>query len=92
MELTAAARMRDHGVKLDIEGFDLGHMRQSQHLIGQGLFDAAFLCIMYRDWLEHSSNAESVNVVANLVEQLQREVATPDYALQMAGLDNREVE
>ena len=37
------------------------------------------------------ANAEIVNVVANLAEQLQREVTLPDNARQMFSLDNREV-
>jgi 3-keto-5-aminohexanoate cleavage enzyme len=35
----AAQRMREHGVKPEIEVFDAGHIRQAIHLIGEGLFD-----------------------------------------------------
>ncbi len=35
----AAQRMREHGVKPEIEVFDAGHMRQALHLIGEGLFE-----------------------------------------------------
>jgi 3-keto-5-aminohexanoate cleavage enzyme len=35
----AAQRMRENGVKPEIEVFDAGHMRQALHLINQGLFD-----------------------------------------------------
>ena len=36
---TAAQRMRDHGVKPEIEVFDIGHIEQAKHLIAQGFFD-----------------------------------------------------
>ena len=35
----AAQRMREHGVKPEIEVFDAGHVRQALHLIGEGLFE-----------------------------------------------------
>ena len=38
------------------------------------------------------NNAEIVNVVANLVEQLQCELVSPHDARRMLGLDNREVD
>ena len=34
-----AQRMREHGVKPEIEVFDAGHVRQALHLIGEGLFE-----------------------------------------------------
>ena len=37
---TAAARMREHGVKPEIEAFDAGHMRQAVNWVAEGLFDA----------------------------------------------------
>ncbi len=36
---TAAQRMRDHGVKPEIEVFDVGHIEQAKHLIDRGFFD-----------------------------------------------------
>ena len=36
---TAAARMREHGVKPEIEAFDAGHMRQAVNWVEEGLFD-----------------------------------------------------
>ena len=36
---SAAQRMRDAGVKPEIEVFDLGHIRQARHLIDSGLID-----------------------------------------------------
>ncbi len=35
----AAQRMREQGVKPEIEVFDAGHMRQALHMIGEGLFE-----------------------------------------------------
>jgi len=35
----AAQRMREHGVKPEIEVFDAGHMRQALHDIDEGLFE-----------------------------------------------------
>ena len=144
----AAKRMREYGVKPEIEVFDLGHMRQAQQLIGEGLFDEPLfiqLCmgagwgieatpenllvmakqlppsshwsvlgvgrtqlpmitlgillgghirvgfednIYLRRGVLLKNNAEMVEVAVNLVEQLQREVATPDDARQMLGLSN----
>jgi 3-keto-5-aminohexanoate cleavage enzyme len=36
---TAASRMRDAGVKPEIEVFEVGHIEQAKHLIDQGLID-----------------------------------------------------
>jgi 3-keto-5-aminohexanoate cleavage enzyme len=35
----AAERMREHGVKPEIEAFDIGHLRQARALIEEGLID-----------------------------------------------------
>lgn len=35
----AAKRMREYGVKPEIEVFDMGHMAQAHHLIDEGLFE-----------------------------------------------------
>lgn len=35
----AAERMREHGVKPEIEAFDIGHLRQARALIAEGLID-----------------------------------------------------
>ena len=35
----AAKRMREQGIKPEIEVFDAGHIRQALHLIGEGLFE-----------------------------------------------------
>ncbi|MBA4358482.1 MAG: 3-keto-5-aminohexanoate cleavage protein, partial [Desulfovibrio sp.] len=36
----AAARMRERGVKPEMEVFELGHLRQAADLVGRGLIDA----------------------------------------------------
>ncbi len=142
----AAKRMRESGVKPEIEVFDAGHMRQALHLIGEGLFDPppfVQLCmgagwgieatpdnllfmknqlppdvpwsvlgvgrsqlsmitmgiilggnirvsfednIYLRRGVLLKSNAQMVEVAANLVGQLQREVATPSEARQILGI------
>ena len=142
----ASKRMREYGVKPEIEVFDMGHMAQAHQLIDEGLFDDPLfiqLCmgagwgieatpehllamvkqlppkaqwsvlgvgrtqlpmitmgillgghirvgfednIYLRRGVLLKSNAEMVEVAANLVEQLQREVATPDDARQTLGL------
>ena len=142
----AAQRMREHGVKPEIEVFDAGHLRQALHLIGAGLFeDPPFvqLCmgagwgieatpenllfmknqlpsgipwsvlgvgrmqlpmittgiilgghirvgfednIYLRKGVLLRSNAQMVEVAANLVEQLQHEVATPTDARRILGI------
>ena len=142
----AAQRMREHGVKPEIEVFDAGHMRQARHLINEGLFDEppfVQLCmgagwgieatpenllfmknllppdipwsvlgvgrtqlpmitmgiilgghirvgfednIYLRRGVLLESNAQMVEVAVNLVEQLQREVATPSEARRILGI------
>jgi len=37
--LTAAQRMREYGVKPEIEVFDMGHIRQAKHWLKEGLID-----------------------------------------------------
>lgn len=148
---TAAKRMREYGVKPEIEVFDMGHMAQAHQLIDEGLFEEPLfiqLCmgagwgieatpehllamakqlppkaqwsvlgvgrtqlpmitmgillgghirvgfednIYLRRGVLLKSNAEMVEVAANLVAQLQREVATPDEARQILGLTRKRV-
>ena len=144
----AAQRMREHGVKPEIEVFEAGHLREARHLIDQGLFeDPPFiqLCmgagwgieatpesllfmknllppdipwsvlgvgraqlpmitmgiilgghirvgfednLYLRRGVLLKNNAEMVEVAANLVKQLQREVATPSEAREILGIPN----
>ena len=144
----AAQRMREHGVKPEIEVFEAGHIREARHLIDQGLFeDPPFiqLCmgagwgieatpesllfmknllppdipwsvlgvgraqlpmitmgtilgghirvgfednLYLRRGVLLKNNAEMVKVAANLVKQLQREVATPNEAREILGISN----
>ena len=144
----AAQRMREHGVKPEIEVFEAGHLREARHLISQGLFeDPPFiqLCmgagwgieatpesllfmknllppdipwsvlgvgraqlpmitmgiilgghirvgfednLYLRRGVLLKNNAEMVEVAANLVKQLQREVATPSEAREILGISN----
>ena len=146
----AAKRMREYGVKPEIEVFDMGHMAQAHHLIDEELFEEPLfiqLCmgagwgieatpehllamakqlpskaqwsvlgvgrtqlpmitmgillgghirvgfednIYLRRGVLLKSNAEMVEVAANLVAQLQREVATPDDARQILGLNRKQ--
>ena len=69
----AAQRIRDAGVKPEIEVFDLGHIRQALHLIESGLIDDppwVQLCLGIRWGIEAS--------VAALLEMQRR---LPDGAL-----------
>jgi 3-keto-5-aminohexanoate cleavage enzyme len=144
----AAQRMREHGVKPEIEVFEAGHLREARHLIDQGLFeDPPFiqLCmgagwgieatpesllfmknllppdipwsvlgvgraqlpmitmgiilgghirvgfednLYLRRGVLLKNNAEMVEVAANLVKQLQREVATPSEAREILYIPN----
>ncbi len=144
----AAQRMREYGVKPEIEVFEAGHLREARHLIDQGLFeDPPFiqLCmgagwgieatpesllfmknllppdipwsvlgvgraqlpmitmgiilgghirvgfednLYLRRGVLLKNNAEMVEVAANLVKQLQREVATPSEARELLCIPN----
>ena len=146
---TAASRMREYGVKPEIEAFDAGHMRQAVNWVAEGLFDDPpyFQLCMGVDWgipaspanlllmqrlvppscpwsvlgvgrhqlpmiamgvildghirvgfedniyvrkgVPAKSNAQMVEIAANLVETLQHEVATPDDARRILGLSSR---
>ena len=144
----AAARMREQGVKPEVEAFDTGHMRQAINWVEEGLFDDPpyfQLCmgvgwgipatpenlllmkgfvppncpwsvlgvgrhqlpmitmgilldghirvgfednIYLRKGVLAKSNAQMVEMAANLVETLQHEVATPDDARQILAISN----
>ena len=144
--IAAAKRMREYGVKPEIEVFDAGHMRQALHMIEQGLFEKppfVQLCMGARWGIEATpenliflknmlppgipwcvlgvgraqlpmitmglvlgghirvgfedniylrkgvllkSNAEMVEVAVKLVEQQQREVASPEDARRILGI------
>jgi 3-keto-5-aminohexanoate cleavage enzyme len=144
--VTASERMREHGVKPEIEVFDVGHLYQARDLIDKGLIDDPpyiQLCMGVRWGIEATpenllfmqsklpsnakwsvlgigqaqlpmialgiilggnirvgfednlylrkgvlaeSNAQFVSMAADLVRQLQREVASPSEAREMLGL------
>jgi 3-keto-5-aminohexanoate cleavage enzyme len=144
----AAARMRERGVKPEIEAFDAGHMRQAVNWVAEGLFDDPpyfQLCmgigwgipaspenlllmkrlvpppcpwsvlgvgrhqlpmitmgvildghvrvgfednIYVRKGVLAKSNAQMVEIAANLVETLQHQVATPDDARRILGISS----
>ena len=146
---TAAARMRENGVKPEIEAFDAGHMRQAVNWVAEGLFDdppyfqlcmgvgwgiqasPESLLLMQRlvppscPWsvlgvgrhqlpmvtmgvildghirvgfedniyvskgVLAKSNAQMVDMAANVVETLQHQVATPDDARRILGTSSR---
>ena len=95
----AAARMREQGVKPEIEAFDAGHMRQAVAWVEEGLFDDAPYFdghirvgfednIYLRKGVRAKSNAQMVEMAVSLVETLQHEVATPDDARRILCISN----
>jgi 3-keto-5-aminohexanoate cleavage enzyme len=145
--IAAAQRMQEHGVKPELEVFDVGHIDEAIHLIDEGLIDDPpyFQLCMGAGWgiagtpenllfmksklppdapwsvlgvgrtqlpmitmgillgghirvgfedniylrrgVLAKSNAQMVETAVNLVETLQHEVATPDDARRILGLN-----